>query len=117
MAIITHQLSVKVGLETRPRMNWIIPMKANRNDREIAKASFNLMVCKRYTKTPVRMITMLVNPTLKILYEDKKNPNNKLSTSKIVAMMMVVFFIVSRFVQGQEVDTRTRRGHSLSQSS
>ena len=71
-----------------------IPRIVNKNEREMTKASFILMDCKRYIKQPVTRMMILVKPTLNGLNEDNKNPNNKLITNRMAVIINDNFFIV-----------------------
>ena len=65
-----------------------------KNVREMAKASFILMHCKRYINPPVIRIIILEYPQLKGLYADNNKPHNKLRTNRMAVVISVIFFIM-----------------------
>lgn len=83
-------------------MNSTIPKNPNRNARDIAKASFNRILCRRIINIPVIIKTVLVKHTLNGLYAESKKPNSKFMTNRMAVTIRVVFFIAIIIAEGLE---------------
>lgn len=91
---ITNKLFSNRGATKNPQINSIIPANGNRVDRDIRKASFNLMVATAYIKIVLIVITAQLSHMLNGSYIDIANPRSRFAKNRTPPIIRIRFFIL-----------------------